>query len=171
LAAADPFFFSTGAPDGLIATASRPGPGFEIESADDFALTRTTSINSATFTGLIPAGSSVTEVIVEFYRVFPNDSNTGRTSGPPTFSTPQVPTRVNSPSDIAFASRDSAASGDLTFLTNVLSDSFTAANSVQPLGIHPAPNQLTGGNGAATGQEVQFTVNFTSPLTIWGTKK
>ena len=26
------------------------------------------------------------------YRVFPNDSDVGRTSGPPTFSTPQVPT-------------------------------------------------------------------------------
>lgn len=158
LAAADPFFFSTGAPDGLIATASRAGPEFEIESADDFALTRTTSINSATFTGLIPAGSSVTDVIVEIYRVFPNDSNTGRT--------PQVPTRVNSPSDIAFASRDSASSGELTFATNVLSGSLTAANSVQPSGINAAPNQFTGGNGAVTGEEVQFSVNFTSPFTL-----
>ena len=31
---------------------------------------------------------------MEIYRVFPNDSNTVRTSGAPTFSTPQVPTRV-----------------------------------------------------------------------------
>jgi hypothetical protein len=40
-AAADPFFFSTGTPDGKIATASRPSTGapFEIESADDFVLT------------------------------------------------------------------------------------------------------------------------------------
>ena len=39
-ALAAPFFFSTGDPDGKIATASRPGgPGvLEIESADDFIL-------------------------------------------------------------------------------------------------------------------------------------
>ncbi|HEY6732798.1 MAG TPA: hypothetical protein VI256_03235, partial [Roseiarcus sp.] len=54
-AAADtPFFFSTGNPDGLMATATRPDAGgvFEIESADDFVLTHSTSITSATFTGL-----------------------------------------------------------------------------------------------------------------------
>ena len=40
-AAADPFFFSTGNPDGKIATAARPeSPGkFEIETGDDFGLT------------------------------------------------------------------------------------------------------------------------------------
>ena len=40
-AAATPFFFSTGNPDGKIATATRPDAGgkFEIESADDFVLT------------------------------------------------------------------------------------------------------------------------------------
>src|SRR5437763_10912715 len=37
-APAQSFFFSTGNPDGLMATASRPGTGgsLEIESADDF---------------------------------------------------------------------------------------------------------------------------------------
>ena len=59
-AAADaPFFFSTGDPDGKIATATRPDTGapFEIESADDFVLTHSTSITSATFTGLLSTGA------------------------------------------------------------------------------------------------------------------
>ena len=43
---ADPFFVSTGNPDGLIATASRPDSAGrpEIESADDFVLTQNTRI-------------------------------------------------------------------------------------------------------------------------------
>ena len=54
-AAAGTTFFSTGNPDGKIATASRPSSDgkFEIESADDFVLTHSTSITDATFTGLI----------------------------------------------------------------------------------------------------------------------
>lgn len=166
-ARADPFTFSTGNPDGRIATATRPGAGgaFEIESADDFVLTNPTTLSSATFTGLVPAGSSVRNVVVEIYRVFPNDSDVGRTSGAPTFSTSQVPTRVNSPSDVAFDSRDSAGS-TLSFTTSVLAASFAAANSVQPDGIHPAPGQTTSGNGAVTGQEVQFNVAFTDPLSL-----
>src|SRR5271156_6817721 len=100
------YSFSTGDPDGKIATASRPDTaGFEIESADDFVLTHSTSITDATFTGLIPTGAKATSIIVEIYRVFPRDSDVGRTSGPPDFSTDQVPTRVNSPSDVAFQER------------------------------------------------------------------
>ena len=164
-ATASPFFFSTGNPDGLIATASRPGVGtFEIESADDFALTESTALSSATFTGLIPAGSSVQDVVVEIYHVFPSDSDVGRTSGPPTFSTSQVPTRVNSPSDVALDSRDSAG-GTLSFSTTDLG-TFTANNSVQPGGIHPKPGQTTGGNAAVTGEEVEFDVNFMTALTL-----
>jgi hypothetical protein len=168
--AADPFFFSTGNVTNLIATAARPDIGgkFEIESADDFVTTGPTSITSATFTGLLTGGATVGnigEVVVEIYRVFPNDSNAGRTSGPPTFSTPQVPTRVNSPSDVALDSRDTA-SGDLIFNTKVLSNAFTALNSVQPGGIHPLPGVTTGGNGQITGQEVEFDVTFTSPFSL-----
>jgi hypothetical protein len=44
--------------------------------------------------------------------------------------------------------------------------SFTAANSVQPGGIHPKPGQTTGGNGSVTGEEVQFDVTFTTPFTL-----
>jgi PEP-CTERM motif len=165
-AAESPFFFSTGGSDGKIATATRPDVGapFEIESADDFVLTHATSISSATFTGLLPSGASVEDVVVEIYRVFPNDSDVGRTNGVPTFSTPNVPTRVNSPSDVAFDSRDSGTG--LSFSTALLNASFTANNSVQPGGIHPLPGIHTGGDGAVTGAEVEFDVTFTNPFLL-----
>ena len=166
---ADPFFFSTGNPDGKMATATRPdSPGkFEIESADDFVLTARTVINSATFTGLLLSSSlnQIGQVRVEIYRVFPKDSNVARTSGPPTFSTPQVPTRVNSPSDVEFADRDTA-SGNLTFTTTLITGTFMASNSVQPGGINSKPPQTTGGNGPVTGQEVQFNVKFSTPFDL-----
>jgi hypothetical protein len=83
-AIADAFVFSTGTPDGLIATAARPdSPGkFEIETGDDFVLTQQTLITGAAFTGLIPLGASASDiknVVVEVYRVFPADSDLGRT--------------------------------------------------------------------------------------------
>jgi hypothetical protein len=158
---ATPFDFSTGLPDGRIATASRPDNAgkIEIETGDDFILTSQTQISHATFTGLITGGAStanVGQVVVEIYRVFPKDSDTGRT--------PKVPTRVNSPSDVAFDSRDSAAAG-LSFTTTVLTQSFTAANSVLN-GINPSPNQTTLGEGPVTGQEVQFDVTFSTPFDL-----
>jgi len=168
-ASAAPFSFSTGGVTNLIATASRPesGGAFEIESADDFLLTAPTQITSATFTGLLPlTPATVQQVVVEIYRVFPNDSNVARTSGPPNFSTPNVPTRVNSPSDVEFVGRDSAVGGELTFTTTLLSASFNALNSVQPGGIHPMPLQTTGGDGPVSGQEVQFNVTFSMPFNL-----
>jgi PEP-CTERM motif len=166
-AAADPFFFSTGNPDGRMATASRPdtavspAPSNEIESADDFVLTSETNITSATFTGLLPTGSPVSDisqVVVQIYRVFPADS------GP--FDN-RVPTRVNSPSDVELADRDSGA-GTLSFSTSIVNSSFTAANSVLN-GINacpcpPAP--MTGGEGSVTAEEVVFTVNFATPFDL-----
>ena len=136
-------------------------------SADDFVLTTTTRLDSATFTGLLPTGASasdVKDVVVEIYRVFPKDSDVGRTSGPLTFSTPNVPTRVNSPSDVAFDSRDSAKS-TLSFTASV-GASFTAANSVQPGGIHLASPPPQGGNGSLTGEETVFDITFTTPFTL-----
>jgi hypothetical protein len=50
----------------------------------------TLKLTGASFQGLLPTGaslSSVTDVRVEIYRVFPADSDVGRTSGPPVFST------------------------------------------------------------------------------------
>jgi hypothetical protein len=154
-AAADITFFNTGNPDGKIATASRPDTaGFEIESADDFVLTHSTSITDATFTGLIPTGASPTKVVVEIYRVFPKDSDLRNTSGPPLFSTTKVPTRVNSPSDVEFADRDSTSG--LTFSTTVKNPSFPVTNSVQPGGISVA----AAGDGSVTREEVEFDVTF-----------
>ena len=168
-AAADPFFFSTGNPDGKIATASRPSTAgkFEIETGDDFILSSQTLLHSATFVGLLTGGATpadIGEVRVEVYRVFPKDSDVSRTNSPPTFSTTQVPTRVNSPSDVAFDDRDTST--NLTFTTSTLTGSFTTLNSVQPGGVHPKPNQTTGGDGAITGEEVQFDVTFTTPFDL-----
>jgi hypothetical protein len=156
--AADPIFFSTGDPNDLMATATRPdSPGkAEIESADDFVLTKTTSITGATFTGLLPAGAIVQDVVVEIYRVFPLDS-----SVPPSG---HVLTRLNSPSDVAFEERDTGSG--LTFSTTLLNASFTATNSVTPGGINPFPNQRTGGDGPQSGQETEFQVTLSTPFTL-----
>ena len=58
-ASADAFSFSTGTPDGLIGTLSRPTTGslIQTETADDFTLSQGTALNQATFFGLIPAGT------------------------------------------------------------------------------------------------------------------
>jgi hypothetical protein len=167
---ADSFFFSTGNPDGKMAAATRPSSTgkIEIETGDDFVLTSETQISGAAFAGLLTGGATlgqIGEVRIEIYRVFPNDSDVGRTSGAPTFSTPEVPTRVNSPSDVEFADRDSA-DGNLSFTPAVTSASFTTANSVAPGGIHAKPGQTTGGNGPVTGEEVQFNVLFTTPFDL-----
>jgi hypothetical protein len=161
-AVADSFSFSTGNPDGLIATLSRvASPGkLETETADDFVTTQATILNSATFIGLLPSGtplSAVTQVEIELYHVFPLDS-----VNPPDG---RVLTRKNSPSDNNFAARDSKVPGQLSFTTTLLNPSFTALNSVVN-GINPLPNQFTGGEGPVTGEEVQFNVTFTTPFTV-----
>ena len=150
------YFFSTGNPDGKMATASRPGSTSqsEIETGDDFVLTADTSLTSASFTGLLPSNSLVTDISdvrVEIYRVFPKDS--APFDG-------KVPTRVNSPSDVEFADR-SASAHSLSFTSALVNPSFTAANSVLS-GIHASG----GGDGAVTGQEVQINVNFSTPFTL-----
>jgi hypothetical protein len=168
IASADPFSFSTGAADGRIALASRPDTGgrLEIESADDFILDLRTLITGASFTGLLPTGASASDVKsvrLEIYRVFPKDSDTSRVD-PVTGATSQVPTRTNSPSDVEFDDRD-VASGNLNYTTTVLNANFTASNSILN-GIHPKPNQATGGEGAVSGQEVRFDLNFTTPFDL-----
>jgi hypothetical protein len=157
--------FNNLTPTNAIAVATRPGTSttnFEIEAADDFVTSSSsTIINSASFIGLIVPGTSgtpsISDVVAEMYRVFPLDSNATRI--------PNVPTRMNSPSDVAFAEKDSGM-GELSFSSAVLSASFTALNSVQPGGIHPSPGQTTNGNGPLTGVEVQINVTFTSPFNL-----
>jgi hypothetical protein len=153
--------FSTGLPDGKIATLSQPaGNGLlETETADDFILGQPALVTGATFVGLLPTGpmlASITDVEIELYHVFPVDS-----TNPPDG---RVLTRNNSPSDNQFAAFDSAL-GQLSFSTSVLNQSFTAANSVTT-GIHTMPNQFTGGEGPVTGQEVQFTITFLTPFFV-----
>ena len=161
-ASATPFFFSTGDVNDLMATASRPSGGgkIEIETGDDFVVSGgTLSLTGATFQGLLPSGaplSSVSQVVVEIYRVFPNDS-----ADPPSGN---VPTRTNSPSDVAFDSRDSAA-GTLSFTPGIQAATFTAGNSVLN-GINKKPNQSTFGEGPVTGERVQFNVAFTTPFSL-----
>jgi len=156
-------FFSTGVTDGLIGTLSRPaGPGtIQTETADDFVLSQPTSITNATFVGLLPSGaplSSITNVEIEFYHVFPKDSVV-----PPSGN---VLTRANSPADVEIgsATRESAA-GTLTFTAAIVNPNFTVANTVVN-GINKIPNQFTGGEGSATGEEVQISVVFTTPVVL-----
>ena len=151
-------------PNNQMAIASRPDTGgvLEIEAADDFFLGQQSIINGGSFVGLVvpAAGTSsfaITGVTVEIYRVFPNDSDSVRT--------PNVPTRMNSPSDVAFDSRDSAAN-ELAFSDSVLAGGFMALNSVQPGGIHPKPGQTTLGDGPLTGTEIQFDVTFNNPFNL-----
>src|SRR6478609_4450450 len=112
------FAFDNGPPDGLIATLSQPaGAGhIQTETADDFTLSAATSLTSATFTGLLPAGTplaNITNVEIEFYHLFPVDS-----ANPPSG---KVPTRAGSPADveIAAATREFAA-GTLTFTPTLI---------------------------------------------------
>jgi hypothetical protein len=161
-ASADPFFFSTGSPDGKIATLSRTAsPGkLETETADDFVTTEPqTTITNATFTGLLVGGATtanIKDVEIELYHVFPIESTI-----PPDG---RVLTRMNSPSDNNFAAAD-GTSGSLSFTTTLLSSSFTASNSVAN-GINAQPNQFTGGEGPVTGQEVQINVIFNTPFVL-----
>jgi hypothetical protein len=163
-ASAASFSFSTGDPDGKIATLSRPSsPGkIQTETADDFLIvSNTTLIRQATFTGLIPSGaplSSALNVEIEIYHVFPNDSDTNRA--------PHVVTRGNSPGDVEIdnATRDSL-DGSLSFNLTPVNASFTVSNSVVN-GIQAAPSQTTLGEGPVTGQEVLVSVAFNPPISL-----
>ena len=158
-ASAASFSFSTGDPDGKIATLSRPAsPGkIQTETADDFILTQGTFINQATFTGLLPSGApleSISDVEIEVYHLFPIDSDTTRTLN--------VPTRNGSPADVEIddATRD-GIEGSLSFTAKLLNSSFDVSNSIVN-GI----NQKTGGEGPVTGQEVLISVTFNPPISL-----
>jgi hypothetical protein len=160
---ADPFFFSTGTPDGLLGALSQPAStgSLETETADDFILTETTTIAQATITGLIPSGTPLTDISnveVELYHVFPANS-----TDPPSGN---VPSRVNSPADVEIddATRDASA-GTLDFTASLLNPSFEVANTVVN-GINQAPDSTTLGEGPATGEVVEITITFTPPIVL-----
>jgi hypothetical protein len=160
---ADPFFFSTGTPDGLLGALSQPaGTGsLETEAADDFILTATTTIAEATISGLIPSGTPLTDISnveVEIYHVFPGDS-----ADPPSG---KVPTRVNSPGDVEIdgATRD-ASQGTLAFSATLSDESFSVLNTVVD-GINPAPENMTNGDGPASGEVVEIRITFTPPIVL-----
>ena len=160
---ADTFSFSTGNPDGKIATLSRPAsPGkSQTETADDFNVTQSIVLTGAVFTGLLPSGAdpkTISDVEVELYRVFPDDS-----ALPPSG---RVLTRTNSPADVEIdsATRDSV-NGTLTFSTRLGNPSFTASNSVANR-INPHPDEKTNGEGPVTGAEVSVMVIFNPPISL-----
>jgi hypothetical protein len=160
---ADPFFFSTGTPDGLLGALSQPASSGHLatETADDFILAETTSIAQATITGLIPSGTplaNIGNVEVELYHVFPKDS-----VDPPSTN---VPSRVNSPGDVEIdsATRDGRL-GTLSFSASLLDESFSVLNTVVD-GINQAPTNVTDGDGPASGQVVQITITFTPPIVL-----
>ena len=162
-ASAASFTFSTGEPDGKIATLSRPAsPGkIQTETADDFVATQAVVISQATFTGLLPAGtdlSGISGVEIEIYHVFPGDS-----ALPPSGN---VLTRTNSPADVEIdsATRDSA-DGSLAFTATIVNPSFTASNSVVN-GINKHPNERTNGEGPVSGEEGTITVRFNPPIAL-----
>jgi len=160
---ADPFFFRSGAPDGLLGALSQPASTehLDTETADDFILSETTSIAHATVTGLITSGASradISNVEVEVYHIFPRDSVM-----PPSG---RVPSRANSPGDVEIdsATRDGSL-GTLTFSVSSVDEDFTVANSVVD-GINPAPGNLTHGEGQESGEAVEITIDFTPPIVL-----
>ena len=131
----------------------------EIEAADDFILAGGgAAVTELKFIGILTAGLNSLNAAatnLEIYRVFPKDSQS-----PPDN---RVPTRVNSPSDVAFAE---VGPVDFTSMTvTQISPSFTALNSVKN-GINPLPNVQTNGEGPVTGAEFLFDVVLSSPLVL-----
>ena len=161
---AAPLTFTTGTPDGRLGAASRRASAgkVETETADDFILQQTTVITRATVTGLVPLGTSlenIKQVEVEVYHVFPLDS-----AIPPSGN---VPSRVNSPSDVEIDSATRAnGSATLEFSASLLNANFTVDNTVVN-GINKLPNPVaTHGEGSATGEEVEITITFTTPIIL-----
>ena len=162
-ASAASFLFSTGNPDGRLGALSQPASNGELETetADDFILNQTTVIEGATISGMLTAGATpadINNVEVEVYHVFNADS-----VDPPSGN---VPSRVNSPSDVEIgsATRD-GNSATLSYYTSLVNSNFSVANTVVK-GINKKPGQTTKGEGPATGEEVEITITFTPPIVL-----
>jgi hypothetical protein len=160
---ADLFFFSPVSADGRLGALSQPPSSgkLETETADDFTLTETTSIAQATIVGLIAPGTPLENILnveVEVYHVFPKDS-----ADPPSGN---VPSRMNSPADVEIdtATRDGSL-GTLAFTAKLLKSGFVVGNTVVT-SINKQPDQLTHGEGSATGDLVQITITFDPPILL-----
>jgi hypothetical protein len=154
---------NTGNTDGKLGALSRrpSADKLETETADDFVLNQTSVITGATVTGLITPGvppENIANVEVELYHRFPEDS-----IDPPSGN---VPSRANSPSDVEIdsATRDALAKS-LRFTVTVLNSSFTVQNTVIN-GINKKDQNVTHGEGPATGEEVQIAITFTTPIVL-----
>ena len=148
--------FSTGSPDGRMAMRSSQTVGGPIvRTADDFVLSQSARITGGSFTGLLNSPFDIQNISISFFRVFPLESQ-----NPPSGA---VPSRVNSPSDAAFQTFNSVT--DFSYVTTLLSPSFTASNSVNT-GVNASPNQRTGGEGAVRGNEYQIDFLFGNALTL-----
>jgi len=166
-APAAPFFFTTGSADGKLGALSR-SDSIETETADDFILDQTTVISGATITGLVLRTdvADIANVEVEVYHRFTEDPFD---KVPPSGN---VPSRTNSPSDneIETATRD-ASDGTLSFYYSSLNANFSVKNTVVN-GINPfkvdgkTDANRTGGEGPASGEEVQITITFTKPIVL-----
>ena len=166
-ASAAPFFFTTGNADGKLGALSR-SDSIETETADDFILDQTTVIGGATITGLVLRTdvADIANVEVEVYHRFHEDPlDTFPPSG-------NVPSRTNSPSDneIDTATRD-ASDGTLSFSYSSLNANFSVSNTVingiNPFNVNGKTDaNRTGGEGPASGEEVQITVTFDKPIVL-----
>jgi hypothetical protein len=156
---------NTGNPDGKLGALSRrPSTNkLETETADDFVLKQTTVLTGASITGLISPATplaNIANVEIELYHVFPLDSaNADPLAG-------KVPSRFNSPSDVEIdaATRD-ASLQSLRFTTSRLNANFAVLNTVVN-GINKKPLNTTGGEGPATGEEVEIAITFTNPIIL-----
>lgn len=148
----------------LGALSRRPSQGkLETETADDFVLNQTTVISGATIIGLISPATplaNVTNVEIEFYRRFPEDSANRDPLGG------NVPSRTNSPSDVEIesATRD-ASLGTLRFAVQLLNANSSVPNTVVN-GINKKPNFTTHGEGPAIGEEVEIDITFATPILL-----
>ena len=127
-----------------MAAASHPplsGSGVENEAADDFVLGGGALVSEIKFIGLLTSGS-----LISLGRTWSFTASSRTTARSPPDG--RVPTRTNSPSDVAFDERGASDFSSVTVTT--LAPSFTATNSVNN-GIHPSPGQTTGGEGPVTG--------------------
>jgi len=162
-ALAGSFFFSSGTPDGRLgALSQRPSAGgLETETADDFVLTQSTIITGATIVGLIPSGaplSTIGNVEVEFYHVFPNDS-----VDPPSGN---VPSRANSPADVEIDDATRDGSEGTLGLRRKRGERELLRSEHRGERHQQGPDNTTRGDGEASGEEVEIDIIFSPPVIL-----